>query len=139
MKSKPKYWYNQSAVIPFRKEGDNFEVLIITTRKGKNWTIPKGIIDKDLTPQESALKEAKEEAGISGKISKHKIGNYTYKKWGSKCSVDVFALEVENIYDTWEENNRQRKWVTTIDIDNFIKKKKIIKLVDKLIDYFDKK
>jgi 8-oxo-dGTP pyrophosphatase MutT (NUDIX family) len=108
------HWiYNQSAVVPFRREDNDVQILLITSRRRKRWVIPKGIVEPDLTPQESAKQEAFEEAGISGRIIQEAIGEYTYDKWGGTCRVKVFLLEVENIFDDWPESFfRTREWLS---------------------------
>src|SRR5688572_24972400 len=53
----------QAAAIPFREDGGRIEVLLIR-RKDKPWGIPKGNIDTGRSARESALNEAREEAGI---------------------------------------------------------------------------
>ena len=50
----PDWVYRQSAVLPYRFSGGDLEVLLITSRKGKRWVFPKGIIEPGLTPQRSA-------------------------------------------------------------------------------------
>jgi 8-oxo-dGTP pyrophosphatase MutT (NUDIX family) len=111
MNEKPGYYYNQSAVIPFIKEGEEFKVILITTRKKKKWTIPKGIIEPDLDSIESARNEANEEAGIDGYIEPVIFDNFEYEKWGGICHVKVYLMEVNQIMDEWPEMNfRQREF-----------------------------
>jgi len=139
MKNKPDYWYNQSAVIPYRFSGDNVEVLIITTRKKKKWIFPKGIIEHGLSAKESAKKEAAEEAGVNGEVLPQEIGEYNYKKWGGTCKVKVFSLKVANIQDKWEENFRERKWIQIPKAKNYIFNENLIKILydfDKLVNNF---
>jgi 8-oxo-dGTP pyrophosphatase MutT (NUDIX family) len=105
--------YNQSGVIPFRLEQGKIQILLVTSRSGNRWVIPKGIIEPDLSPKESAQKEAYEEAGVSGKISGEAIGTYTYKKWGGMCTVTVFLFRVENTLEDWPESYfRTREWMS---------------------------
>ncbi len=132
MKNKPEYWYRQSAVIPYRKRAEIVEVLIITTTKKKKWIFPKGIIEENLTTRESAMKEALEEAGVKGELHPEKLGTYKYKKWAGKCKVKVYALNVYEILDKWEEQYRDRKWVNIDEIHNYIKNDNIIELTNKL-------
>lgn len=121
---KPEYYYQQSAVIPYRwrddqehesqpaDKGRQLEILLITSRKRKRWIIPKGIIEPHLTPAGSALQEAWEEAGIEGQVSKNSIGVYRYPKWSGVCIVTVFVMAVTQQYDTWLEDFRDREWVS---------------------------
>ncbi|MEE9501394.1 MAG: NUDIX hydrolase [Candidatus Aminicenantaceae bacterium] len=105
--------YNQSGVVPFRLEKGKVQILLVTSRSRKRWVIPKGIIEPDLSPQESAKKEAYEEAGVSGKICGEAVGTYTYNKWGGTCTVKVFLLEVEKTLEDWSESYfRTREWMS---------------------------
>jgi len=105
--------YNQSGVVPFRLEKGKAQILLVTSRSGKRWVIPKGIIELDLSPKESAQKEAHEEAGVSGKICRKAVGTYTYNKWGGTCTVKVFLLKVEKILEDWPESYfRTREWMS---------------------------
>jgi len=74
--------YPQSGILPYRYTKNKLEILLITSLRKKNWIIPKGLIEQGMTPQESALKEAFEEAGIEGRITGSVIGHYSYEKWG---------------------------------------------------------
>lgn len=133
MKAKPNYWYNQSAVIPFRYNNNKIELLIISTRKNKKWIFPKGIIEENLTEREAAEKEALEEAGITGKLLPESVGEYKYKKWGGKCKVKVFAMRVAKILDVWDEDFRKRKWVDLSNIDNYINDSKLKKIYENFL------
>jgi phosphohistidine phosphatase len=105
--------YEQSAVVPFRMDCRSLEVALITSRSGKRWVIPKGLIDPGETPEESAVREAVEEAGLIGDLSESPIGHYNYEKWGGVCEVDVYALSVTRILDDWEESwFRTREWMS---------------------------
>jgi len=42
--------YNQSGVVPFRLAKGKVQILLVTSRSGKRWVIPKGIIEPDLSP-----------------------------------------------------------------------------------------
>lgn len=108
----PDYYYNQSAVIPVRGAGEALRVLMISSRTGKRWVFPKGIVEPELSPRESAAKEAFEEAGIEGEVLPEPVGAYTYEKWGGTCAVAVFVMRVEQVAGAWLESFRKREWVT---------------------------
>jgi phosphohistidine phosphatase len=113
-RSRPAYYYHQSAVIPFRLRKAGPEILVIYSSNRKHWIVPKGIMDPGLTARESAAKEAWEEAGVEGRIYDGSLGAYTCKKWGARCHVEVFAMEVTHLVPEkkWEESHRGREWVT---------------------------
>ena len=61
-----KYDFTQSAILPYQKKNGKLEILLITSIRKKKWIIPKGFIEFNLSPFESAKKEAFEEAGVIG-------------------------------------------------------------------------
>lgn len=112
MRQVPEYYYAQSAVIPYRERQGRLEILLISSRKKKRWVIPKGVKEPELSPQDSAAKEALEEAGIQGEVSTQPIGSYQYQKWGGTCTVQVHTMAVKEVLDDWEESYRDREWVS---------------------------
>lgn len=110
MSSKPKWFYNQSGVVPVL----NGRVVLVTARKSKRWTIPKGIVEKDMSPEDSAAKEAYEEAGVIGTVGKHELGCYSCPKWEGTCTVHVYPLYVEKLLDEWEEMHIRRRRIVAV-------------------------
>ncbi len=112
-RERPAYYYTQSAVIPFRRTGRGTEILIVGSSSGRHWVVPKGIVEPGLGPAASAQTEAREEAGVEGRIGNNPLGHFTYEKWGATCDVEVFAMEVIRVLPDgeWEERHRQRRWV----------------------------
>lgn len=130
--------YYQSGVIPFWVRKKEIQIMLVTSRSGKRWVIPKGTIESDLSALESAEKEAFEEAGVLGKADAMAIGKYQYNKWGGTCTVEVFLLEVKKVLQEWPESQlRQREW---LKVEGAIKRvdeknlKKIIRRVPKLLN-----
>jgi phosphohistidine phosphatase len=110
--------FRQSAVIPYRRQGrgGELEVLLITSIRRGAWIVPKGMVEPDLTEAESAAKEAREEAGVLGRVGREPVGSYTYEKWGGTCEVTVFDLEVQRELGDWPERDvRRRRWARTDD------------------------
>ena len=103
----------QSGVIPYRIMDGQIEVMLITSSGGKRWVIPKGLIEPDMTPEDSAAKEAWEEAGVLGQVFPDLMGTYEYYKSGCTWQVDVFLLQVETVMENWPEAyKRKRQWVS---------------------------
>jgi 8-oxo-dGTP pyrophosphatase MutT (NUDIX family) len=113
MAKTPAWLYKQSGVIPYRVDDGKIEVLLITSVRRGRWIIPKGVVERHLSPAESARKEAWEEAGVTGEISRSVVGTYQYRKWGGKCTVTVYLLKVEKTSDDWPESRmRKRRWMS---------------------------
>lgn len=108
----PEHFFRQSAVVPYRRLDRSVEILMVTSRSGKRWVMPKGVIEPDLDAAASAAKEALEEAGIEGRVSRRPLGSYRYAKWGGVCEVEVYAMCVKTIHDEWEESFRDREWLS---------------------------
>lgn len=135
MTQKPKWFYRQSGAIPFRIKDDIIEILLITSRKERRWIVPKGVIESDLSPKESAAKEALEEAGIKGVIYPESIGRYQYDKWDGSCNVEVFLMEVTEVLDGWPESGvRERRWVGVEEAGSLVHEPGLKQLIHKIPD-----
>ncbi len=111
---RPAYYYIQSGVIPYRIYQGKLEILVVSTRSGKRMVVPKGIIEPGLSAQESAIKEATEEAGITGTLHIKPLGTYEYPKWGGLCQVLLYGMEVSSLLpeEIWQESQRSREWMS---------------------------
>jgi 8-oxo-dGTP pyrophosphatase MutT (NUDIX family) len=106
--------FSQSAVIPYRLNKNGLEILLITSLKRKHWIVPKGYIEFNLTPFESAKKEAYEEAGVLGSNETLEVGTFKLDKPIGICVIKVFTMEVYEVLDEYpERNDRKRKWFTS--------------------------
>ena len=104
-----KRFFKQSGVIPLLDD----RLVLITARKSDRWIIPKGYVERGLSPAESAAKEAYEEAGLIGKVHGDHIGEYRYRKFGKGFSVKVYPMYIETMLEEWDEMYlRQRRVVT---------------------------
>ena len=100
---------NQSGVIPFFPENGVIKYILIRSNSSGTYIFPKGMIEIDMTPQESAAQEALEEAGLTGKVYEKAAGKYHYQKFGLDLSVDLYPFLVEEILEDWQEPWRDRQ------------------------------
>lgn len=63
--------------VVFRVEKNSIFVLLISTRGGQVWALPKGLIEKGESPEKAAIREIEEETGIRGKIV-DELGEVSY-------------------------------------------------------------
>ncbi|NTJ11699.1 NUDIX hydrolase [Rhizobium lusitanum] len=102
----------------YKDGGEEFEILVITSRESGRWIIPKGWPIKGKKPHEVAAIEAWEEAGVRGTVRKRTIGRYTYLKDlddanVAPCIVEMFQIEVKEVRaDFKEQGQRILNWVT---------------------------
>lgn len=103
----------QSGVVPYRIRRGRLEVAVVTSSNGMRWTLPKGHIEPDLSPQDSAAKEAYEEAGLKGQVDRRLAGSYLYRKGGKVRQVKLYWMAVTQERAEWPEmHRRDRRWVS---------------------------
>lgn len=91
-------------------------VLLVTSRDSGRWIIPKGWQIAGLTLAEAALREAWEEAGVTGRINEEPCGSFVYDKAIAPdivvtCRVSVHSLRVAEVAHRFpERKERRRKW-----------------------------
>jgi 8-oxo-dGTP pyrophosphatase MutT (NUDIX family) len=111
----------QVAALPVTLDADGrLRVLLITSRETKRFIVPKGWPMKGKKDHRAAAIEAKEEAGVVGRVHRKAIGTYTYWKRRADrfefCEVHVFALEVAHQLKEWrEKGQRQGAWLLIDD------------------------
>lgn len=133
MNTKP---LKQAGVIPFRLGPAGWEFLIITSRKG-HWIFPKGVIGKEESPRETALKECAEEAGISGTILGDAVGSYPDRRRKQPCSVEMFLLSYETEVDWKEKDSRERCWCGFDEASDRLRKEPVRKLLARALEMLD--
>jgi 8-oxo-dGTP pyrophosphatase MutT (NUDIX family) len=62
-----------SGGVVFRRDGTTgaVEVAIISVGPQKRWQLPKGLVDPGEKPEATAVREAREEAGVDTKVAAH--------------------------------------------------------------------
>ena len=102
----------QVAVIAVRRS-HLLEVCLIRRKDSERWGIPKGFVDPGDSPEQAALQEAVEEAGLKGRILGNVVGTYDYVKRGAPFTVTLFLMEVLEERKDWREMRfRERRWFT---------------------------
>ena len=88
-------------------------------------------------PYDTAAKEAFEEAGVIGKVSKRPIGSYPYDKILEKgdktsCRVQVFALRVTHQRKRWpEKRERKVRWYPPAEAARFVRDPHLRRIIRK--------
>lgn len=110
----------QYAALPYRVRQDGtVQIRLITSRETRRWVIPKGWPMKGLSPSKAAAREAYEEAGLLGSMSRKPVGMYSYEKRLSvrsvPCDVMVFPLKVKRKLQDWPERSERVGFWFTIE------------------------
>jgi len=138
-RTKPDWYYHQIAVIPFRLKNNQTEILLITSIRKKKWIFPKGIVEKNNSPTESAANEAHEEAGVKGTVLTDLIGSYTVSKWGGVCNVQVYPMEVAKEHSNWPEDHvRERNWCSIDDALKCVSDIHLLRIIRQFETWFER-
>lgn len=99
-------------MIPYRVVDGAVEVLLVRTKGGDRWTFPKGHVEPGEDPAESAVREAREEAGIAGDIASLSLGEYLYPNTRGGRGDDRVAAYLLEVTDEnpAHESFREPTW-----------------------------
>ena len=83
----------QAGSIVVRLDTKEPQVLLVTAKRNpRNWIFPKGHIEKGETPEQAAVRETREEAGVVGKLI-GPAGVLEYGFLGAKARVEYYLVE----------------------------------------------
>jgi 8-oxo-dGTP pyrophosphatase MutT (NUDIX family) len=60
-----------AGVVVLRGENDRLEVVIVSVGGQNRWQLPKGLVDAGEKPDITAVREAREEAGVDSEVVQH--------------------------------------------------------------------
>ncbi len=73
------------------------EILLISTQNGRRWQLPKGHIEEGEVPEQTAVREVREETGVTGRVTAELPGvEYWYVEKGVRRihkKVDYYLLQ----------------------------------------------
>jgi len=99
----------QAGSIVVRLDAREPQVLLVTARRNpRNWIFPKGHIEKGESPEQAALRETREEAGVSASLI-GPAGILEYGFLGAKARVEYFLVLFTREAGP-PEDGRQRIW-----------------------------
>ena len=112
--------------VVYRGEKGHAEVVIVSVGPQHRWQLPKGLVDKGENPEVTAVREAREEGGVSSEIVQH-IETIEYWYAGLENGIRVRFHKRVHFYlmkyvsgDTkdhdWEVN--EARWVPIEDAAN---------------------
>jgi len=127
--------HRKAAVIPYRIRKKRVEVALVTTSGGKGWVLPKGSVDEGEAVRDAAIREAEEEAGLLGVLSRKPLGRYRHVNGDGACRVDVYMMRVTEELEHWMEDRfRQRRWMAVADAADCLRKelRQFVRAVERL-------
>lgn len=104
----------QYAALPYRLARHGLEILLISSRETRGWTIPMGWPAEGRPADRTAEIEAFRAAGVRGTASRKPIGDYLQTKrladGGTRTDqIEVHPLLVSHEAATWPEKTQRRR------------------------------
>lgn len=104
-------------IVPFLKEGETWKVLLILHSQGNHWGFPKGKANPNETALETAVRELKEETGltVTEVLRENPMAEqyqFRRKKQFIVKSVHYFPAFVTGDLNLQEEEIRDARWMT---------------------------
>ncbi|KAG1655331.1 hypothetical protein FOA52_006727 [Chlamydomonas sp. UWO 241] len=116
--------------IPVRVTGDgsdpsNVQVLLVSSRGGKGYCLPKGGWEDDESVEAAAKRETVEEAGVRGVLEEPGLGQFPFARGKPLpadgpsppgCVAHMFVMHVEEELEVWPEGHeRTRRWFPLLE------------------------
>jgi 8-oxo-dGTP diphosphatase len=115
-----------SGGVIFRASGnDSIEIALVAVKNGSIWCLPKGIVEKGEIPEETSVREVREETGLRGRVI-GKIGSISYwyfiKEENAKCRKTVHFYLLEYVGGTTSDHNWEVDDAVWFSLDDAVKK-----------------
>ncbi len=132
-----------SGGVVFRKNGEAVEVVLVSVKGGRSWCLPKGLVDEGETAEETALREVREETGLTCRVVAP-LGDISYWYYLSgenvKCrkTVSFFLMEyLEGDTSNHDEEVDAAEWMlisTAHDLLSFRGDREVLERAMKKLD-----
>ena len=94
--------------IPFAKINGQLQLVVVSTKAGNRWIFPKGCPETGKAPEETALSEAVEEAGVEGILVGPSIPAWFWRD--RQCyRIEYWPMEVHSIRTKWQEDGERKR------------------------------
>jgi 8-oxo-dGTP pyrophosphatase MutT (NUDIX family) len=102
--------------IVYRSNGADLEILLVTAKRTPNaWIFPKGHIEPGETPEQAALREVEEEAGVVGELEAVVGAPVVFDTPNERVRVQYFLIRM--IAESAGTDGRAKRWLPFDDAE----------------------
>jgi 8-oxo-dGTP diphosphatase len=103
--------------VVFRRHGDDIDILVCKDVHYHRWVLPKGLVEKGESPEITALREVREETGVTTRLieSLGEPERYIYTARGMRVFKSVYYFLLEYISGSEQDHDTEMeevKWVS---------------------------
>lgn len=104
----------QAGGIVFRRDGHAISILLVRAKRDPTiWIFPKGHVERGESPAEAALRETREEAGVSGELVGPIGAPVEFHNGREFVRVEYFLIRA--VSETPETDGRAKQWFSLDD------------------------
>jgi 8-oxo-dGTP pyrophosphatase MutT (NUDIX family) len=105
------------------------KVVLVTSRKGESWILPKGNRAKKRSDRLQAKREAFEEAGLQGSLN---CKYYDFNSFAKSKNLRIYTMRVKTILNDFPEKSERSRIVTTFDRAEKMVKQEYLEIIQEL-------
>jgi 8-oxo-dGTP pyrophosphatase MutT (NUDIX family) len=105
------------------------KVVLVTSRKGESWILPKGNRAKKRSDRLQAKREAFEEAGLQGSLN---CKYYDFNSFEKSKNLRIYTMRVKTILNDFPEKSERSRIVTTFDRAEKMVKQEYLEIIQEL-------
>ena len=102
---------SQAGAVVFRTDGGSVRILLVRSRKNPGvWVFPKGHVETGESHADTALREAEEEAGISGTVVGPVGSTLAFRSGDESVAVKYYLVHLTA--DAASPEGREKVWLS---------------------------
>jgi 8-oxo-dGTP pyrophosphatase MutT (NUDIX family) len=101
---------DQAGAVVYRGAGADLRILLVRSRRNPDdWIFPKGHVERGESPEEAAVREAEEEAGVTGRVVSGVPPPVSFYLDDRRVDVLYFVVEFQRRVTAMER--REQAWL----------------------------